>query len=641
MPYAVLLRTLALAILVSLLSCSAQRTNVEPPNVLVVLIDSLRADHLGLYGYERATSPNIDSLGEESLVFGKAHAQSPWTKPSIPTLFTSLYPIQHGVYEGEAHARGGGLESDVLADGHTTLAERFRAAGYETFAVVHNAHLEAAHGFAQGFDVYDHGSLEAPEINRRFLDFLDQRPDGPFFAYLHYLDAHWPFQPSTEFQERFTGSILRPIFDRDDWGGLRDRINDGTIALSYEEQQQLVALHDAGIAELDHQLGLLFANLRERNLLENTVLLLTSDHGEELLDHGEVGHGGTLFSEVIEIPFLLRLPGAERTGRVAAEARLIDVVPTLLAAAGLEAATDVEGHDLLGSGTETPELVAETRHKRMYRLSFREGDWKYIRTYIAKRVPGAGSGVDPSAGLQAGLRIKATGLVDDTGTLHASKLRLKDPGDDDLELSGRLIPSTSEPGGFYLHGLRIDGKELLTPKGEPLLPKLKPGDWVKIEGEADPRGILYADKFEPLPLDEREDEFEGIIESLHSGDDGFVRLSLGPVFVRVTKDTRLKGFPTEATPIAIQTAAAVTDPFSPSSLLSAEAPPFEESLFDLETDPSESRDLASLAPERLAELRGELDGWLERMRNRPQIRAERQSLDAETIESLRVLGYVE
>jgi len=293
----------------------------KPHNVLLLMVDALRADHLGCYGYERDTSPRIDALANESVLFVNAYAQSSWTKPSIPTLFTSLYPIQHGVYAGEKPHSAGYLESDVLADEFLTLAEAFKQAGFRTAAFVNNEHLPAS----QGFDVYEQGDISAAEIQQGFFEFVDQAPEAPFFAYLHYLDVHWPFEPESPFDERFAGPEAPAFPGPDGWRGLTDAINQGRIRLSPEEHQQLVSLHDGGIAELDHHIGELLERLRQQGRLDQTIILLTSDHGEELLEHGKVGHGETLFDEVIRVRMLMRLPGSAGARRVREPARLLDV----------------------------------------------------------------------------------------------------------------------------------------------------------------------------------------------------------------------------------------------------------------------------------------------------------------------------
>ncbi len=607
--------------------------------MLVLLIDALRADRLGCYGQVRNTSPHIDQLAAESLLFENVHAQSPWTKPSIPTLFTSLYPAQHGVYEGEAHAASGALESDVLAEEYTTLAEAFRAAGYATVAFVHNAHLAAAHGFSQGFDVYEQEPIDAPEINRRFLDFLDGDSDRPFFAYLHYLDVHWPFQPDEPFRGRFADAQRTGVFARASWRGLRDRINDGTIQLSDDDRGQLTSLHDAGIAQLDQRVGELLDALRQRRLLEHTVVLLTSDHGEELLDHGKVGHGGTLFREVIEIPLMIRVPGQQRVGRVTEAARLLDVLPTLLRVAGVALPRGLEGRDLLAEPGEAPEIVAETRHKRTYRVSVRHEDWKYIRTYRARRFARSGAHSPSSFGLAAGLRVKAKGLFSPDGILHAEKLTLKNSIDDDVELSGPIEFVRADENVFGIHGIRIDGQELMADDGGPLVHELVAGEWVKVEGMPADGRSLEADKLERLTEGDRNDELEGIIERLEELPDGEVRVLVGNVAVVVTGNTRLKGFPTPD--VSPRPTSDDGDPFAPARLLSTEAPPFEEQLFDLASDPREQTDRASHEPERVVELGARLEAWFTRMSRHIGARADRQSLDPASIEELRILGYLE
>lgn len=614
----------------------------EPPNVLVLLVDALRADRLGCYGYPLGTSPRIDELAAESLLFSHVFAQSPWTQPSIPTLFTSLYPVQHGVYEGEAHTKSGALESDVLAASYTTLAEMFRDSGYETAAFVHNAHLRAAQGFAQGFDIYQQEKLDAVEINRRFLEFVDRDRDHPFFGYLHYLDVHWPFQPEEPFRSRFLGSREVGVFDRTSWTGLRGAINSGTIVLSRDEADALDALHDGGLAQLDHQLGELLDALRKRGLLENTVILLTSDHGEELLDHGQVGHGGTLYQEVIEIPLMIRLPGAKRTGRVEHTARLIDVFPTLLGIAGIEPPPGLEGRDLLVPPPAAPEVVAETRHKSTYRVSIRRGDWKYIRTYRARRSPQVRAPEPGRYGLALGMRVKAKGFFAEDGTLRASKLRVMDPNDTDFELSGPIEFVRPEEYVFGLHGFRIAANGLLSPHGTPLVTGLAVGDWVKVEGDPEEGRGLRADKVSLLAEADHDDELEGIIGRLEEDERGMIA-TVGNAAVIVTDDTRIRGPVETSGPLrsAVEAADPIDDPFAPARLLSKDAPSYDEQLFDLASDSGEQVDLASQAPGRIAEMREGLAAWLTRMSGQHRTRADRQSLDVSTIKELRALGYLE
>lgn len=617
------------------------------PNVVVILVDALRADRLGVYGYGRDTSPRIDALASESIVFGNVYAQSPWTKPSIPTLFTSLYPVQHGVYEGEAHVGGGRLESDVLDDSFTTLAEVFASAGYETLGLVNNAHLEPEGGFAQGFDRYEHGSFTAAEINAKFLGFLATREDDrPFFAYLHYLDAHWPFQPESPFRERFVGnSPEASLFDRDSWKGLRERINDASLELNEIDRARLQDQHDGGVGQLDHRLGQLFDALRAQGLLDQTVLLLTSDHGEELLDHGAVGHGGTLYREVIEVPLLIRLPGGAGSQKSARPARLLDVLPTLAALAGVEAPAEIEGRDLLAPDAGPAEIVAETRHKRTYRLSVREGDWKYVRTYRAKRPKGSAAR-DPKAevglSLAPGIRVKARGFLLGDGSLEATKLTLKDPGDDDLEISAAIESVSLEENAFSLLGRTIDAEHLVDAKGAPAVEALAEGDWVKVEGEVEADGRVAADKFKLLAEGDRDDEVELIVESVEGqGDEGQVGLMGAGFEIRVTEDTRLKGFGDGPVRVVEQALEPAPDFFAPARLLAPGAPSFDEQLFDLSSDPSEQVNRIKSATAQADALRASLDAWLARMAKSAAGQTDRRTLDPDTIEHLRELGYIE
>ncbi len=627
------------SIVALLLGATLACSKPEPaPNVLILLIDALRADHLGCYGYERDTSPHIDALAAEGLRFEKAYAQSPWTKPSIPSLFTSLYPIQHGVYEGETHGVGDALESDVLPGRFTTLAEAFGQAGYRTAGFVHNAHLQAQLGFAQGFDVYEQSSMAAPEINQRFLEFAALDRDRPFFAYLHYLDVHWPFQPEEPFRSRFGPVGDKSLFSRESWHGLRKAINNKTVELSEQDLHELRARHDAGIAQLDAEIGKLLAELRQRGWYDRTVILLTSDHGEELLDHGEVGHGGTLFREVIDIPFIMRIPGL--AAAIATKpARLLDAFPTLLDAAGLEIPPGLEGLSLLASGEDEVEIVAETRHRRRYRVSVRDGSWKLIRSY---RDPGPSLRRPTKGrfGLAPGLRVKIKGSFDQQGTLHAEKVTAKDSSDDDLEISGPISQIDERAETFEVEGLQVDAEDLLDANGSKLLPTLTLGEWIKVEGDPVPGRRLEADKLVRLREDDRSIELEGIVQFAESLPDDALLLRIGDSPVRVTRKTRIKGLKT--TSAQANEFEERANPFAPDRLLEPEGLEVEHQLYDLASDPRELVDLASERSERVQEIGKKLDGWLARAASETDpAPVERREIDEQTIDQLRELGYLE
>lgn len=635
--------SVGLLTLVLLAGCSRRDEAVARPNVLVLLIDALRADHLSVYGYDRQTSPNLDRLALESVVFLRAYAQSPWTKPSVPTIFTSLYPIQHRVYEGERMGRAGHLESDVLGQDCVTLAESLTDAGYRTGAFVNNAHLEEGQGVAQGFGVYHQGNQTAPEIHELFFEFLGAGDERPFFAYLHYLDVHWPFRPQPPYDEKFPveGATL-PLEAKRDWRGLRDRINDGLIELSNADREKMIARHDGGIAELDHQIGVLIEELRGRGLLENTVILLTSDHGEELFDHGRVGHGGTLFEEVVRVPFLIRLPGGRRAGTEERAARLLDVFPTLASLAGGSLPPHVEGVDLLNPSPGPVEIVAETRHKSVYKVSFREGDWKYIRVYRGARGH-VRAGEEGVRGIVSGMRIKVKGEFRDD-RFEAEKVTLKDPSDDDVELTGPIERLELEAGRLVVLGRSIELAETMRP-GE-VLANLETGDWVKVEGEIDRDRRFKADQIEVVDEESPRLEIEAIVTHVERISGSFSEISVGSLPVLITDETRLKGFdgPRSDREVLLSTdgnGQEDPDPFSPERLSSGSDLMVEESLFDLATDPGETRDRKEEEPVRMDRFRARLRAWLERVRGTRHTDVENpKPLSEETIERLKTLGYL-
>ncbi len=605
-----------------------------PPNVLILLIDALRADHLSCYGYERKTSPHIDALALESLRFENAFAQSPWTKPSIPTLFTSLYPIQHRVYEGERMRSTGQRESDVLSEECFTLAESMREAGYETVGFVNNAHLLASQGLAQGFDRYEQDNYDANQIHQMFYRFLDERSSRePFFAYLHYLDVHWPFCPVAPFDEKFPSPAGARGFSDEEWKGLRERINEGEESLTDADRQRMIDLHDGGISELDDKIGQLLSSLRKMGLLENTLIVLTSDHGEELFDHGEVGHGGTLFEEVVRVPFLVRLPGGKGARVSQKTARLLDVFPTVAHFSHARPPAAGIGRNLLSEETKTPDIVAETRHKNTYKVSIREGNWKYIR--VCKPHSGRSEVVSDSKGvfgLRPGVRVKV--VLDPSFDRLAKKISVKDSSDQDLELSGTVASLlTGQSLEILGYSVRLD--QLV--KGRALLPELGVGSWIKVEGDLEAKNLVFADKLELLGEDDRMSEVEGIITKTEKTSSLSGNIWLGEMPIRVTEDTRVKGVDPD---VHQRTNLTGVDPFSPENLASEEGLLIEEHLYCLSEDPGELTDRSESEGARMTHFREKLMGWLKEVSadriSRPSAPKE---LSAETFLRLESIGY--
>jgi arylsulfatase len=358
-----------------------------PPNVLWIVIDAQRADHLGCYGHDRDTSPFLDALAAEGLRFTNAISQESYTQASVPSYFTSTYPLQHRVLYDQPTI-------DVLAPRFLTIAETLKTAGYTTAAFVFNPHLKARFGFGQGFDLYDddpagwpegvplHEAMEtARKIHRKLEGYLTENPTRPLFLYLHYRDVHSPYAPPPPFHELFLPAGVEPAPD-----------------LLYTERPDRAVPHtlEVVLSQYDGEIRYTDTQLRETlRLLErfgitrtNSVIVITADHGEEFHDRhpddpGGLYHGRTLYGEQIRVPLILLLPDVRPARRVIdAYVELVDVVPTVLDAAGIDWKRfgQFRGTSLLPliEHGEAPErtVYAGGNHGRGILIA---GDWKYYR----------------------------------------------------------------------------------------------------------------------------------------------------------------------------------------------------------------------------------------------------------------------
>jgi arylsulfatase A-like enzyme len=342
-------RTLAFAALLGALPALAcAPAPQEPASIILVVIDTLRRDHLGLYGYERATSPGLDRLAGESAVFERCIATSSWTKPSTVSLLSGLYPPGHGVHQ-RAKA-----PAEI-----TFVSEILRDHGFATAAFSGNVHVSPTFGMAQGFDHFRSARIqgtgtypEAADLLDAALGWLGEHPDEPSFLYVHLMNVHGPYRSTDEQRRRF---VVEPRSRFEFKNELWTRImRDGDLAARSEVSEahlnDLRGRYDAAVAHTDAALATFLDTLAADGTLDRTLLVVTSDHGEELFEHGGFGHRRTLYGEVVEIPLLIRDP--DRSGaptRIATPVSLVDIPATILDWAGLSGAEEsfADGRSLL------------------------------------------------------------------------------------------------------------------------------------------------------------------------------------------------------------------------------------------------------------------------------------------------------
>jgi arylsulfatase A-like enzyme len=306
---------------------------VEPPDIVVILIDTLRADHLGCYGYQKATTPNLDALASDATLFENAVAQSSWTRPSVTSIMTGLTPRAH-----QTNAR-----DDALPAGVETLAQRLAGRGYETAGFVTNTNVASLFGFDRGFGTYELlldrdprlGYARADALVARALEFLSRRKsDAPLFLYLHATDPHDPYSFSPSEGE---GIGTMPFMKALEAGDIE-------IASRPGLREELIARYDREIRFVDKEIGRFLQFLKERGRYDDALVVVVSDHGEEFDEHGWWRHGKTLYQEQLHVPLLVKWPGGAFAGkRVSATAQHIDLLPTLLDISGQAPSQDEGG----------------------------------------------------------------------------------------------------------------------------------------------------------------------------------------------------------------------------------------------------------------------------------------------------------
>ena len=369
-----------------------------PMNVIVVLVDTLRADHMSLYGYSRATTPFIDGFASEAIVFDRARSQAACTFPSVNSLFTSRYPFKF--YRQDEGQMG------IPAE-YPTIAEILQARGYQTIAVSASPIVRSTPseenpngGFGAGFEVFDESCLwdDAACVNARAMELVDGARE-PFFMYLHFMDPHGNYAPPTGYQKQFAGPYEGYDFiAAGDHNPIGDMIyGDGPeLDITDRDVQHLIDLYDDEIRYFDGEFARLIDFLREDNLLDRSLLAFTSDHGEEFLEHGHVGHCRGVWDTLTRVPLLLRFPELDGGSRVEAAVQLVDVVPALLDRLGIDTTTTLFKGTALRPVLEggIPARVYAYSDQGRYRASD-DGRWHFILDGVESSVTFYDTTADP------------------------------------------------------------------------------------------------------------------------------------------------------------------------------------------------------------------------------------------------------
>jgi len=391
---------------------ASSRPTLEPPtsgsgpvakgyNVILISIDTLRADHVGAYGYARATSPTIDALASSGVMFRHTTSTTSWTLPAHLSMLTGRSLLGHGVVD----------DDHMLGDDVPTLAESFQRAGYATGAIVSAPYLESRYGFARGFDDYDdhtiqwstHGEsykhVTAPLVQKTAETWLEQHAKGRFFLFLHYWDPHYDYAP---------GPPYDTMFDPDYRGDLtgdnyyfNPRVN---RKMNRRDLEHIIALYDGEIRLVDDHLAMLRGTLERLGVTARTVIVVTGDHGEEFFEHGYKGHQRSLYEESVRVPLVVNVPGVTPARRVVeTETSLIDVMPTILALTGLPIPAGVEGVEMADIAfAGAPEHERHTVSE-LYRtdalnvqVSVRDGAHKLIQHMNRPRMESYDLSLDPA-----------------------------------------------------------------------------------------------------------------------------------------------------------------------------------------------------------------------------------------------------
>ena len=341
---------LAIGLIVVVLGAGVGCKNLAvkaPTPVYLIVIDTLRVDALSVYGGKLPT-PVLEDFSKQAVVFDNCSAPSSWTVPSMASLMTGLYPFHHGTVKA-LQERGRVLSQQTLSGGLKTAAEFFQEGGYKTYGVSGNGHIAEKYGFTQGFDEFVTHDFRNKDAVLSTWQGIAPRIGGeyrfgtPFFAFLFYFDPHHPYTP----QEPYIGEYFPNYFVESEKILARDMLElweEGYFKEHPMAVELARAMYDSEVAALDAHLRDVFANLPA---YDDAVIVITADHGEEFMEHGQMIHGNNLMQTQVHVPLMIKLPKSQYAGkRIAEPVSLVDVVPTMMALAGIDAKGKWDGRDL-------------------------------------------------------------------------------------------------------------------------------------------------------------------------------------------------------------------------------------------------------------------------------------------------------
>lgn len=377
---------LVLVVLLVSNGCGKKTAAPDRPNIILITIDTLRADHLSCYGYSRQTSPFIDSMATQGVLFRQAYATSSWTAPSMASIFTGHFCRSHGVLHGVAKGPKAAIhDQEQLTGEFLTIAEALKAGGYTTFGVSSNGHISKGTGFAQGFDHYKtHWFMKSPATNSTVKKWAKQIREAPnYFLWLHYFDPHNPYSPRMPWVRDYTlRSNSYSKWTREEMGDPRAYIED--LKKDRQAYDTLIDRYDSEINYCDQYIREIFELLKPG---PDTLVIITSDHGEAFLDHGQLMHGDTLFEEEVRIPLVIKFPGGHKNpgkpGTVITQpVSNRNIFATVMDFAGITHKEKIPGKSLMplisGNLNASPEPIFYELDWNDWGQALRQGKWKFI-----------------------------------------------------------------------------------------------------------------------------------------------------------------------------------------------------------------------------------------------------------------------